>query len=119
MIKNLKYDFIEKCATSPSGYTGYLLMEYFPLGNIRCNLHELKAMDSYNKEIEEIEDIMKTTKSDEEFGRCRLKWQTATRNRDKLTDCCKRLLYGIIESLRYFHLHNLVHLDVKGTDIHT
>lgn len=89
-------------------------MEYFPLGNISSNLCELNALDSYNKEIEEIEDKMKTLKSDKEFGKCRTKWQTAMGKRDKLTNCCKRLLFGIIKSLELFHAQNLVHLDIKG-----
>jgi len=109
--------FAEKCAKDekhPFGYTGYLLMEYFPLGNISSNLHELNVLDLYNKEIKEIENKMKTLKNDEEFGKCRIKWQTATGKRDKLIDCCKRLLFDIIESLKLFHAQNLVHLDIKG-----
>ena len=89
-------------------------MEYFPLGNINSILWELTALDKYNDEIKRIDKLKDNAQSNEEFGEYRIQWQTARNMRDKITNCCKRLWHGIIDSLKHFHCQNLVHLDIKG-----
>ena len=93
---------------------GYLLMEYFPLGAVGSRLHEFTKLGSYEEYIEEIQDKMKQSKTDSEFGSHRTKWQTLQAKRDKLTNCCYCLVFSVIESLKHFHAENLVHLDIKG-----
>lgn len=114
---NMLYYLWFECFTIgnfPSDYTGYLLMEYFPLGNINSILPELKALDNYNDEIKAIDRLKKQSQSDEEFGKYRKPWQTAVKMRDKIVDTCKRLWDGIRDSIKCFHDQNLVHLDIKG-----
>ena len=91
----VKYLFIiEK---SPGSYVGYLLMEYFPLGNINSILWELKALDKCKDEIKEIDNCKMRSESNEEFGKYRESWQRAVKLRDKINDCCKHLWHGIID----------------------
>ena len=89
-------------------------MEYFPLGNITSILGELEALDECNNEIKRIDKLLEQSQSDEEFGKHRSLWQKATKKRNKIMDCCKRLWHGIIDSLKHFHDQHLVHLDIKG-----
>ena len=93
---------------------GYLLMEYFPLGAVGSRLREFNELESYERDIEEIQDKMKQSKNDSEFGGHRTNWQTLQAIRDKLTNCCYCLVFSVIESLKHFHAENLVHLDIKG-----
>ena len=95
-------------------HRGYLLMEHFPLRDISYSLYEFTELESLEMEIEGIYNKMKESRTDSEFGVHRAKWQAAQRKRDKLNNCCYRLVYSIIESLKLFHEQNLVHLDIKG-----
>ena len=97
--------------------TGYLLMEYFPLGAVGSQLHEFNELESCEKELKEIQNKMKESKGNSEFGEHRSKWQTAQNKQDKITNCCYRLVCSIIESLKLFHAQNLVHLDIKGSSL--
>ena len=97
---------------------GYLLMEYFPLGAVASQLHEFNKLESCGKELKEIQNKMKQSKTNSEFGEHRSKWQTAQNKRDKITNCCYRLVCSIIESLQLFHAQNLIHLDIKGIAIY-
>ena len=96
---------------------GYLLMEYFPLGAVGSQLREFNELKSCEKELKEIQHKMKESKTNSEFGEHRSKWQTAQSKRDKITNCCYRLVCSIIESLKLFHAQNLVHLDIKGSSL--
>ena len=89
-------------------------MEYFPLGAVGSRLCELHELESCEKELKEIQNKMKELKTDKEFGEHRTEWQIAQNKRDKITNCCYRLVCSIIESLKLFHAQNLVHLDIKG-----
>ena len=103
---------------SPDVCIGYLLMEYFPLGNINAIFSELTTLDKYTDDIQQIDKLKLNSQSNEEFGNYRIEWQKAMNMRDKITDCCKRLWRGIIDSLKHFHNQKLVHLDIKGIQLH-
>ena len=99
----------------PCGYIGFLIMEYFPMGNISSNLWEFRRLNNCNSEIKRLEAEMKKQTTKEDFGEYMISWQEAHALKDKTLDCCNRLLCGIYNSLYQFHIvHEMVHLDVKG-----
>ncbi|XP_065896963.1 uncharacterized protein [Dysidea avara] len=98
----------------PCGYIGFLIMEYFPMGNISSNLWEFRRLNNCNSEIKRLEAEMKKQTTKEDFGEYMISWQEAHALKDKTLDCCNRLLCGIYNSLYQFHIvHEMVHLDVK------
>ena len=107
----------------PYGISGYLLMEYFPLGGITTQLKKfqpnrkhdcLKSLSQLSEEIQEVESSMLESVSNDKFGEFKHQWCSLKRQKEKVTAWCKCIIQGVMETIKRLHANNLIHLDVKG-----
>ncbi|XP_065897409.1 uncharacterized protein [Dysidea avara] len=98
-----------------SGFTGYLIMEYFPIGNVDKVAAELREQRIYTNEfLNQTENEMEKYEDINHWLQFNVPWHISRRRRERYKEATLKLMKYAIRSTEELHRYRMLHLDIKG-----